>query len=599
MPRKGSPYGEREYLAFKARLLANPQPCQIRGSRCLGLGDSPEHVPPRSQHVHREGSGCCRLVAACHPCQLEQGGLIASGRWGDAALKAVETGSLFVEPAGIPIDDPVWERATWLNELRLNLPSEATWPRFMTAPHPDAKGSYGPEAIEWAYNNLGTDYRWWQKLAITRELEHDVDGNLVWLFVLRSTARRAGKSVLLRGKGGWRLHQAGKFGKVQEVLHTGQNLQICRKIFRPMQDWAERRKDQGYDVRRGSGDIEVRHPDESVWVLRSLLSIYGYGGSLAMVDEAWDVAPEVIDDGLTATTLEEPSPQVDLVSTAHRKATPLIPQRRIQALRELREPDVTLILEWSADRNAELGDESAWRAASPHWDRGRQRIISAEYKKVLAGQSLDPNEEDPSESFRSQYLNVWPLRVADKGQLLVDEQVWTAALGDFDPVGGLFLAVDDWHGEGVGVAAVGVDDGGRFLVGGWRYASRSDAFERVRRWFAAVPGSVVLVGATLQSDPELGEFGVDVGVRTSADARAGLVLFRELLRAGLIVVQEDAPDVFRAILDARVTKPSAGGLSLVPSRNADIVRAAVWAISEAHRAADLVAMVHGGPLPPP
>lgn len=597
MPRKGSPYGEAEYLAFKARLAKRPEPCQIRGKRCLGVGDSPDHVPPRSQHVHRAGSGCCRLVAACGPCQLEQGGLIAAGRWSEAVESALAAGALFVEPAGIPIDDPVWERASWLDDLRLNMPDTATWPHFMTVPHPDAVGSYGAEAIEWAYNHLGCDYRWWQKLALMRELEYDADGQLVWLNVLRTTARRAGKSVLLRGKGGWRLHQAGKFGKVQEILHTGQNLQICRKIFRPMQEWAERRKaaGEGYDVRRGSGDQEVRHPDDSVWVLRSLLSIYGYGGSLAMVDEAWDVEPEIVDDGLTATTLEEPSPQVDLVSTAHRKATPLMPVRRIQALRELREPDVTLILEWSADRNADISDEAAWRQASPHWTPGRQRIIAAEYKKVLAGQSLDPNEEDPVESFRAQYLNIWPLRVADKGQLLVDAQAWTASLGDLDPVGGLFLAVDDWHGDGAGVAAVGVDAEGRLLVGGWRHESRADAYGRVKRWAEAVPGSTVLVGPTLRSDPEVNEWSATVEVRTSADARAALGLFRELLRAGQIVAQEDAPDGFRAILDARVSKPVAGGLSLVPSRDADIVRAMAWAVAAANASVGLVS-VHGGPL---
>lgn len=485
-----------------------------------------------------------------------------------------------------------------MDDLRLNMPAEATWPHFMTAPHPDAAGSFGQDAIDWALDNFGIDYRWWQKLALMRELEHDVDGNLVWLTVIRSTARRAGKSVLLRGKGGWRLHQAGRFGKVQEVLHTGQNLPICRKIFRPVQDWADRRKKagEGYEAKRGSGDIEVRHPDDSVWALRSLLSIYGYGGSLAMVDEGWDVPPDVIDDGLTATTLEEPSPQVDLVSTAHRKATPLIPVRRILALQELREPSTTLLLEWSADRNAELGDESAWRQASPHWTPGRQRVIAAEYKKVLAGQSLDPNEEDPSESFRAQYLNIWPLRVADKGQLLVDEAVWTAALGDLDPVGGLYMAVDDWHGEGAGVAAVGVGSDGRFLLGGWRHDSRSDAYVRVRRWAEACPGSTVLLGPTLRSDPEVDELPAMVEVRNSADARSALALFRELLKAGQIVAQEDAPDGFRAILAARVGKPSVGGLALIPGKDADIVRAAAWVVAEAHRSAGLVATVHGGTL---
>jgi hypothetical protein len=45
-----------------------------------------------------------------------------------------------------------------------------------------------------------------------------------------------------------------------------------------------------------------------------------------------------------------------------------------------------------------------------------------------------------------------------------------------------------------------------------------------------------------------------------------------------------------------VPAPS-GGLQLINSDRFDLVRAAAWAVAEAHRSVGLVSVVHGGPLP--
>ena len=92
----------------------------------------------------------------------------------------------------------------------------------MTYPHPEAVGSYGAGAVEWLEGTAGVKLRWFQKLALTRQLEHDANGDLVWLIVLLTTARQAGKSVLLRAGATWRLHQSELFGEEQTSFTHGQ-----------------------------------------------------------------------------------------------------------------------------------------------------------------------------------------------------------------------------------------------------------------------------------------------------------------------------------------------------------------------------------------
>src|SRR3954467_9604647 len=82
-------------------------------------------------------------------------------------------------------------------------PRDSSYPRLMTGPHPDAVGSYAPEAIAWAesanlHRRKSTGLRWWQELAMHRILEHDSRGWLVWRDVILSAPRQTGKSWLER-----------------------------------------------------------------------------------------------------------------------------------------------------------------------------------------------------------------------------------------------------------------------------------------------------------------------------------------------------------------------------------------------------------------
>ena len=92
--------------------------------------------------------------------------------------------------------------------------------------------------------------------------------------------------------------------------------------------------------------------------------------------------------------------------------SPLVPMRRVAAFASWHTPKHTLWLEWSAEQSAEIDDRAAWRAASPHWSRSRERLLEARLERVEAGETVDPDEHDARESFRSQFLNGWPTRQA-------------------------------------------------------------------------------------------------------------------------------------------------------------------------------------------
>src|SRR6188474_2614259 len=131
MARWGSPYGPDYERRRKVMLAENPV-CW----KCGRPATEADHDPPLAQHHHVNETGCCRLLPSCARCQRKQGAEIVNAR---LVLPVV----VAEEPDGYAVEDAVWD-VPWLTELR-KVPADATWPRLMTAPHPDAVGSYGEQ----------------------------------------------------------------------------------------------------------------------------------------------------------------------------------------------------------------------------------------------------------------------------------------------------------------------------------------------------------------------------------------------------------------------------------------------------------------------
>lgn len=485
-----------------------------------------------------------------------------------------------LEPLGFDVLSSVWDRAPWLDALR-DVPTNAAWPRFMSVPHADAVGTFGWEFVEWAEARRGRPLRWWQRLFAVRLLEHDADELLTWEESLLSLARQLGKTYVVGDLCMWRLEQADRFDGEQLVASTGKDLNVVKEMHRFHRKLCKLAPET-YVVREVNGQEEIeRRDDMSRWLVRAKEGVYGLGADMATLDEAWKIIAAVVDEGLQPTMVERPQSQLVLLSTAHRLATSLMLDRRATAVDRLADPDDrVLLVEWSAPRGAELDDVEVWRMASPHWSAKRERTIAKAYERAMAGETGDPEEPDPVEAFRCQWLNQWPRRVSrgGRGEPLLAAGVWDrlAELCDFEP-GPAFVAIEDHHGHGAAVAVVMERSDGRLEVGGWAEDSIDAAMVWVHKVCELHPGSLLMHGPSISVDVT----GLAAGTELRGASRAQISVALPLLRSlalGRRLVHDDTTSLDDQIAEARVTRLAGGGLSLVAGPRNDLVRAVAVAL---------------------
>lgn len=499
-----------------------------------------------------------------------------------------------VEPErdGLPASDERFD-VPWLRRLR-RIPADATWPRLMTVPHARAVGSLGPDFIAWAERRSGHRLRWWQRLTATRLLEVDADERLVWETLVLSMARQLGKSWLLRELLLWRIHQGERFGEAQDCLHTGKDLAVCKEVQRPARIWCKQRA--GYKVREVNGQEEIELlEDGSRWMLRAKEAVYGYSVSLGAVDEAWKVKESSVEEGMTPTMAERAQPQLLLVSTAHRLATSLMRSRRGVALADIEVGDGDLLIEWSAARGAALDDRRAWRQASPHWTPQRERLIAKRYDAIEhGGEQLDPDEPDPEESFRSQWLNQWPAGAVElPGQVtdLLRPGLWgsLSASETISGFGRVYVALEDDFGLGAAVAAVSVLPDGRFECDGWLVDDWDTAVADVERLGMLREIRELHVGASMLDRMPTMPGLPAARPAVAATARNGLALLRDLACNGRLVHDETTRDLDAAMAVAKV-KETLTGLYLMPQGPMHLLKALAWALLAAHKPAKIAAI---------
>lgn len=483
-----------------------------------------------------------------------------------------------------PRPDLAWSREAiepyaWLQPF-LEVPEDAAVPLAMTPVPEDAVGSYGEQAIEWI-EATQTDksgrplrLRWWQRLAITRQLEHREDGTLCHRFVVESCPRRSGKSVRMRTLAVWRMNNPDLFGEIQTVVHTGSDIAVCEEIQRDAWRWCE--DVAGWNVVRANGRRSIETPTGDRWVVKAQDAAgYSFDVTLGIVDEAWNVKPGTVDEGLEPAALERLSAQIYITSTAHRRATSLM-KSQLQTALTMEDP-TTLLLLWAPPAGADPGDPETWRKASPYWSEDRRQMIAKRYAKALAGES-DPQADDPDpmEGFKAQYLNIWQLGTVkkDRGDVVVSPEEW-AALADERPTGPPgSAAIEDWFGEGVSLAlAWKADD--RVVVSVEDHEDLASAAASLQ---ASGFRRTAIIGTSLLEDPAL------KGIRArKGQGRPGAAV-QELQR----LMSEDAfrhdgsEHLTGQVLTAR-TMPGADGPKLVSQGRADALKTAVWAVSDCRR----------------
>lgn len=487
------------------------------------------------------------------------------------------------EPDGFPVGSPVW-RVAWLEDLLDEMPVEAVWPRLMSAPHPLAVGSLGGEFEVWCVDTRGITLRWWQRLVARRLLEVDADGRLVWIVLLLTLARQLGKSWFLWLILAWRLHQGDRFGTPQRLLHMSIQMAQVRDVMAREIARAESLPHL-YDTLDNNNETSVELlADGSKWVriVRGTSragGAYGQSGVAAgVVDEAWSIPPTVVDDGLEPTIVEGVQPWLMLISTAHRLATSLMLDRRAGALTDMATGSGALIIEWSTPRHYALDDVAGWRLASPHWTPQREQLIRGAVQRAMSGVgSDDPDEPDPVESVRAQWLNQWPAKLTarGRGEPLLDPGRWAELRVDGAQPSRLWVAVADNFGRGAAVVAVASVGDGRFEVDGWTCEDREAALEQAAATLASLP-----IAGDLVVEPALATAaGAEADASVPADVRFGLPLLRELVTSGRLV-HDETPELDAQLGECRV-RPVSGGLVIVSGARSDLVRAAALAMRAA------------------
>lgn len=468
----------------------------------------------------------------------------------------------------------------WLTDLVLNVPDDANPPLWMSPPPSDAVGSYGEGAIWWIESTQAMTLRWWQRLAITRQLEHRADGSLCCETYIESAPRRAGKSVRMRGVALWRLDDPlGLFDETQLVMHTGNDLATCREIQRGAWTWAE---NTGWVVTRANGKEAVETPDGDRWLTRSQDAVYGYDVCLAMVDESWDVKPETVADGLEPAMLERIMPQLSLTSTAHPRTTSLMPTYLRGAL-TTDDPTVALLV-WGVDparlagllpreRAALLADPGLWKAASPHWTPERATFIASKWERARAAKPT-PDNPDPIRTFEKQYLNVWTLDLDTSlpGEPIITATSWSALAVETPQEQPVAAAIESWFEDGV-TLAVGRLDGTRVVVGATNHPTVESAVDALK--VSGYRGRVV-VGSSLMEHPALRRVAKTAGEKPIA-AAAGMMT--SYLRED-VVRHDGAAHLSGQLLDVRTSR-GANGPVVKSNGRADAVKAVVWVVAAA------------------
>lgn len=525
--------------------------------------------------------------------EIVQGRRDSSGTGGapkHAGLSAsLSPGSGFRERSfvtdGFPVFDPAsLEGVVWLADL-MEKPEDAAWPRHMSPVHPEAVCSFAWEGCDhlgnaqalepWMEQQHQVTMRWWQKLAGRMQLQHRADGTLCIEEIVESGPRRIGKSVRLRSNALWRLRFGQVlFGEVQLVMHTGRDLPIVREIQQKAWRWAE--EVAGWTVTRANGKEAMETESSDRWLARSMNAVYGYDVTLGMVDEGWDVAPGAVDEGLEPAAMERLCAQIVKTSTAHRRATPLMPRAIASGLAGMGEEFGTLLLLWAADPHADPGREETWRSASPHWSESRRRLIASKYEKALRGEAdPDANDPDPIEGFKAQYLNIWPSKgVRAQGDPVIEGPDW-AGRGTYEPGEGVrVIAVEAWFGAGAALAVAEPLPSGQVGVSVEDFGTASEAAARANELMAdetAGPVYAYLAGKSLTRDPDFeGAEPVQGRARQTVEDLGRLLGDRVLLHDGGEVLSDQ-------VLELRVVAGAGDGMRIVSKGRIDGVKAAVWA----------------------
>jgi hypothetical protein len=307
--------------------------------------------------------------------------------------------------------------------------------------------SYGPDVAAWSERNLGVTLFPWQRIALDGQLSHR-DGKLVHREALISTARQNGKTIALSALAGWWLTEHSQAVGPQSVVTTAHKLDRAVATFRMLAPVLEEK--HGGKVTWSYGRNRVELPNGSVWQVMAATPSNAHGSTndLVILDEVWNIAPDVVFDAYRPSMIARPNPLLSMWSTAGDESSSVMLSLREQGMQHIEagEQGNLFMAEWSPPPGSDYKNPEAWRWANP----ALGHTITTE---ALLGASNTPDWQ----AFLRAHANVW----VSSANAWLPHGLWDA-LRTTDPMpAGGFLAVDSDISDSryVGVRAAARGDG--------------------------------------------------------------------------------------------------------------------------------------------
>jgi hypothetical protein len=353
--------------------------------------------------------------------------------------------------------------------------------------------SFGGAVAAWAADHLGVELMQWQIIALDAQLRH-VDGKLVHREALISTARQNGKTVALQALVGWWLCEMTKLrGTPQHVVSTAHKLDRAFSVFKTLAPALEK---LGGKVSWSYGRNSVIMPSGATWTVSAATPSNAHGGTydLVVVDEVWNIGPDVIFDAYRPAMIARQSPLLSMWSTAGDEGSKVMMQLREQGLRSIEDNEQTTLcfMEWSPPPGADVSNPATWVWSNP-------ALGTTITMEALKGASNTPDKQ----AFLRAHCNVW----VSSTNAWLPHDLWDRLKIDTAPPAGGILAVDNDLDDlrYVGVRAVQLDDGKVQVHTEFVASSAAEMWQRVEQvmsdpqvQLAITPGLADLAPSRLQ-----------------------------------------------------------------------------------------------------
>jgi hypothetical protein len=311
--------------------------------------------------------------------------------------------------------------------------------------------SFGPALTVWAKRVLNIDLMEWQKRIVNDALTLDENGDFVFREACVSTARQNGKSLVMRAVAGFMAteYAASRMEAQTIVIVANQkrrSMALFRDVVRDLEDKFEMK------VRWQNGDERINFPDgSSISVVAASAHAHGLTASVLLVDEVWDIGPDVVFTALRPSQIAVKNPMMMLFSTAGDQSSTVLQQLREQGMAAIDSgsPTALYYAEWSLPPDVSVEDRRYWGWANP-------ALGTTITMKALELAYDSPNRQ----AFIRGHLNLW----IDSNSAWLPLSLWSQRIADHEMPAYQWITIDSSIDESRYIGIGSAFDGDRVIV---------------------------------------------------------------------------------------------------------------------------------------